>query len=252
MKVGKKGFWWIPADLWSQVVLHGGTLDLAPCFCDACPTFPKIYEGMGPLMTAIQLMASGGTPSAEDMDSLLTALCPMSSVLDCLGSSSACSSALASMGSLGSSLESLATMKSQCATAGKATSYATSYTFTSPTCSAQESSDADGLLQLNLLAGSFSLFSILNWMWWQISGELLSNDMQAERTLFVPCPFPSAARSFVTTDCAAGKPHAGPTPFEALIRLRQHFNGFISLLLENMCSATTSCCPLVGGPSFAT
>jgi len=138
------------------------TLDLAPCFCDACPTFPKIYEGMGPLMTAIQLMASVGTPSAEDMDSLLTALCPMSSVLDCLGSSSACSSALASMGSLGSSLESLATMKSQCATAGKATSYATSYTFTSPTCAAQESSDADGLLQLNLLAGSFSLFSILN------------------------------------------------------------------------------------------
>lgn len=142
-------------------VVEGSNLDLAPCLCDACPNFPKIYEGMGPLMTALQLMASGGTPTAEQLDSLLEALCPMSSVLECLDSNSACSSALAAMGSLGSSLEGLATMKSQCATYGKATSYSTTYSFTSPTCTAMEKDGAGGLL-LNLLAGSFSLLSFLN------------------------------------------------------------------------------------------
>ena len=64
--------------------------------------------------------------------------------------------------SSGSSLSGLATMQSQCATAGKPTSYNTTYSFTSPTCSARDSRGADGLLQLNLLADS--LLSILNWM----------------------------------------------------------------------------------------
>mmetsp|Transcript_36902 Transcript_36902/g.58451 ORF Transcript_36902/g.58451 Transcript_36902/m.58451 type:complete len:272 (-) Transcript_36902:212-1027(-) len=153
-------------------VVETSSLDLAPCICDACSNFPKIYEGMGSLMSAIQGMA-GGTPTAEQIDSLLTALCPMSSVLECVDSNSACSSALQHMGDLGSSLDSMAAMKSQCATAGKPTSYATTYSFTPPiecttttTMSGSESGGedsggADGLLQLNLLAGSFSLFAIL-------------------------------------------------------------------------------------------
>ena len=133
------------------------TLDLAPCFCDACPTFPKIYEGMGALVTALQ-QSPGSTPTAAEMDAVLTTMCPMSSVLECLDSNSAACSSLLALAKTGlPSLDSVAGMKSQCATAGKPTSYATSYTFTSPSCSA-----ADGLLQLSLLAGSFSLFSILN------------------------------------------------------------------------------------------
>ena len=139
--------------------LPGGFLALAPCVCDACPQFPKIYDGMGALMTDLSQM-SGGTPTAEQLDSLLTALCPMSSILQCVDSNSACSSAVASMGDAGSSLSGLATMQSQCAAAGKPTSYATTYSFTSPTCPAYDMSGADGLLQLNLLAGS--LLSILS------------------------------------------------------------------------------------------
>ena len=137
----------------------GGSLDLVPCVCDACPQFPKIYDGMGALMTDLSQM-SGATPTAEQLDSLLTALCPMSSILQCVDSNSACSSAVASMGDAGSSLSGLATMQSQCAAAGKPTSYATTYSFTSPTCPAYDMSGADGLLQLNLLAGS--LLSILS------------------------------------------------------------------------------------------
>ena len=104
--------------------------------------------------------STGGPPTAEQLDSELNAFCPMSSTLECLDSNSACSSALASMGDPGSSLSGWAAMQSQCATAGKPTSYATTYSFTSPTCPAQETSGADGLLQLNLLAGS--LLSILS------------------------------------------------------------------------------------------
>ena len=157
------------------MIVPEGSLDLAPCVCDACPNFPKIYEGMGSVVTALATMGSGSTPSAEQLESLMTALCPMSSVLECLGANSACSSAIASMGSFGSSLNELATMQAQCGVAGKPTSYNTTYNFTSPTCSAEETEEtdgadgsaeetdgADGLLQLNLLAGSFSLLSILN------------------------------------------------------------------------------------------
>ena len=147
---------------------------------------------MGPLVTALTTMGSGDTPTAEQLESFMNALCPMSSVLECLGANSVCSSALASMGSLGSSLNALATMQAQCGAAGKPTSYATTYNFTSLTCSAEETDGADGsaeetdgadgsaeetdgadgsaeetdgadgLLQLSLLAGSFSLLSILN------------------------------------------------------------------------------------------
>jgi len=139
-------------------VVESSSLALVPCVCDACPQFPKIYDGMGALMTDLSQMSA--TPTAEQLDSLLTALCPMSSILQCVDSNSACSSAVASMGDAGSSLSGLATMQSQCAAAGKPTSYATTYSFTSPTCPAYDMSGADGLLQLNLLAGS--LLSILS------------------------------------------------------------------------------------------
>jgi len=138
-----------------NVAFQSSFLALAPCVCDACPQFPKIYDGMGALMTDLSQM-SGGTPTAEQLDSLLTAFCPMSSILECLDSNSACSSAVASF----SDFSVFRTLQSQCATAGKPTSYATTYSFTSPTCPAQETSGADGLLQLNLLAGS--LLSILS------------------------------------------------------------------------------------------
>ena len=192
-------------------------------------------------MSAIQGMA-GGTPTAEQIDSLLTALCPMSSVLECVDSNSACSSALQQMGDLGSSLDSMAAMKSQCATAGKPTSYATTYSFTPPiecttttTMSGSESGGedsggADGLLQLNLLAGSFSLFAILNWMWWQISGKPLSNDMQVQRT-FALCPLSLSARSaFCHHDCAAGK-RGKPQG----LRLMRRWWGFGNVLTAHCC-----------------
>ena len=79
------------------VAVEASSLALAPCICDACLNFPKVYESMVPMITALQQIANTSTPAAEQTDSFLTAICPISSVLECLDSNSACSSALASM-----------------------------------------------------------------------------------------------------------------------------------------------------------
>ena len=218
MKAGKKGvaeFHWISTDLWPYTAwrLPGSCALRLRCL----PTISQDLRQHGnparPRLADVRR-----PPTAEQLDSELNAFCPMSSTLECLDSNSACSSAVASF----SDFSVFRTLQSQCATAGKPTSYATTYSFTSPTCPAEQSSGADGLLQLNLLAGS--LLSILSWMWRhrQAVVEALAGPKDlpfARQTAveglagpkglpFAPCPFRrAAARSFVTTDTVAVKPH---------------------------------------------
>jgi|Orb8nscriptome_3_FD_contig_91_1216979_length_742_multi_1_in_0_out_0_2 hypothetical protein len=139
--------------------------DLAPCFCDACPSFPKIKEGFDPLNTLSglqQFQSDVGTLPAEQLDRFLTNLCPVLSILECVDANSVCSSVHGD----GNAPVGLPTIRSQCEAASKPTSYTTSYSFTSPNGCAggktESGSGAVGLLQLNLLAGAFFLLSILN------------------------------------------------------------------------------------------
>eukprot|EP00435_Cladocopium_sp_Y103_P008321 s2965_g2.t1 len=138
--------------------LYDRTAPHAACICDACPDLPLLYQNIPALEAAL------GTPAAEQADALYTAMCPMSSILTCLTVNTVCASAL-SLESLENALNghqfSLDLM-SDCKKANKPTSYTTSYSLTSPTGCAGDESGAIGLLQLNLLAGSFSLLSILN------------------------------------------------------------------------------------------
>ena len=143
----------------------GNLTAVLQCVCDACPNFPRIYQGFGPL-SKLYGRALAGTLSAEEMDELLTHFCPMSSSLECLDARapSACSRLFVPFGPFGDvydAINSLSGMKSQCATANKPTDYTTPYTFTSPTgCAGESVSGAVRLLPK--LLGSFSLLSILN------------------------------------------------------------------------------------------
>lgn len=127
------------ADCNGLLDVGSGSENLMSCICDECPNFPKVYEGWTPLMTA----GSEGdvTPTAEERDELLTALCPMSSVLACVAENSVCSSAFENLEgvSIGKTLEAVSSLKLQCVKANKPTDYATPYSFKSPSgCSSSD------------------------------------------------------------------------------------------------------------------
>eukprot|EP00435_Cladocopium_sp_Y103_P074742 s689_g50.t3 len=114
-------------------LISAGIVASPDCMCESCPNYPLVMDSQ---------------------DELLTAVCPMTATLECMGSQASCAEFM--QGSTGALLNSLDTLQTGCVTLGKATDYATSYEYTpsGPSCDpANEETNGVGLLQFNWLAG---------------------------------------------------------------------------------------------------
>jgi len=123
-----------------------GSLD---CLC-GCPNSGKMYAD---LITAMILAVQQMQGQTIDMGAFYTAACPMIGTLNCMESSSVCTSYLESQGATMTGMKDSA---DECTSNGYATDYNQVYTYTPPQCG-NEASAASGLVGLNLLFLTFSL-----------------------------------------------------------------------------------------------